>query len=209
MNWTDFLSSIYIINLPKRAQRRMESVKQMEQYGLPYSVWPATEMPNGADGLRATVLDIFKLALKNDFNHVLLLEDDFLIVREDINKIMPRVIDQLPKDYDMLYMGVNAFGGFPDGLLSENILRVSDGYATHAVIYSNAGMKRAVSFIESYCTLPIDVVYAKFIQPQGKCYATFPLLCSQRSGFSDIEARDVNYFNIIEKRYAEKIKVVQ
>ncbi len=204
MKWTDFLCATYIINLPKRAQRRMEAIKQIEQYGLPYSVWPAIEKENGADGLRLTMKSIFEVVIKNDFDNIWLLEDDFKFIA-DINGLMPQILDQLPKDYHLLYLGINAANPFA-GLHSENLLKVTRGLSTHSIIYSKEAIKLMVDLCDR--PQPIDLSIAECINPLGKCYATKPIFCTQQDGWSDIENRHVSYRVFLEDRFEYQLKAL-
>lgn len=201
MQWTDFLDAIYCISLPESKERRQLFRDEMKKYDIPFSIWPAIKKDNGAKGLRATFIDIFTIAVQNDFNNVLIFEDDAIVVCPDINEVMNKVINQLPKWYDMVYLGINAFGGF-HYFHSENLLKVKAGCTTHAVMYSKKFMEKVLA---EPIKAPIDMHFTEF-HKDGRAFATYPLLYSQRTGFSYIENKDVNYSKLIQERFEEKVK---
>jgi hypothetical protein len=53
---------------------------------------------------------------------------------------------------------------------------------------------------------PIDNHLTTELQPQGKCYCVYPLLCSQIEGYSDIGRNVHSWRPFIEDRYQQKIR---
>jgi hypothetical protein len=202
MKWTDFFSAIYCINLPESKERREAVWAEFKKFDIPASIWPAIKKDNPAEGLRDTFIEIFKSSVANNFDNALVFEDDVKFV-ELPDWVMNGVIDQLPKDYDMVYMGLNPFGGF-NRVYSENLLEVKAACTTHACVYSKRFMQ---DVLETNIKAPIDMHFAEFHR-RGKSYATYPLLCVQRAGFSYIEGKEVDYSKFIQERYAEKIKEI-
>lgn len=108
---------------------------------------------------------------------------------------------------------------------NQNALRVLDAYGCHAMIISRQGMfkilkainKKAEIFLlpgkfnshhlikELTDTRPIDVLIQQEIQPQGKCYCTNPIIATQRSGYSDIEKKEMNQDYIVD-RFNQNVK---
>ena len=52
---------------------------------------------------------------------------------------------------------------------------------------------------------PIDNCFVERIQPMGETYITFPLLCTQKPGYSDIGQSEINWLPFIEQRYYQKL----
>jgi hypothetical protein len=73
--------------------------------------------------------------------------------------------------------------------------------------YSESGMRKILEL--KWDGTPIDKMIAEKIQPQGKCFCTFPFLITQRNGYSDIEQKQVESYYIRQRFYtnAEKIMV--
>lgn len=204
MKWTDSLCAIYCISLPESKDRRKLFLEEARKHAIPVSIWPAIKNENNpALGLRNTFIEIFQNSVDNNFDHILVFEDDAVFVHDNPNEVMNRAIAELAKDYDMLYLGLNAFGGFSEQY-SPTLLKVKAGCTTHAVIYSKQFIK---DVLETDIKVPIDMHFAEF-HKRGRTYATFPLLCGQRSGYSCIERREVDYSKLIQEKYAEKVQAI-
>lgn len=208
MNWTDAIDRIYCISLPKSHERRKTFLKEMAKYDIPVSIWPGIYNKDGAFGLYETYRQIFQNSVDNDFDSILVFEDDAVILEPQINEIMNRIIDQLPDDWELIYLGCNPFGGF-SCFVSENLLQLNSGaYTTHAVMYSKKGMEHILKWMDKTLST-IDGVIANLVQPDMNCYATFPLLCAQSEGYSYIQQRNVDYTSLIQERYEEKLKLIK
>ena len=75
-------------------------------------------------------------------------------------------------------------------------------FSTHAVIYSERGMKEILA---SVLEGPIDNHYVAKIEPIGGSYCVYPLLASQREGFSDIGQEKFSWRPFIEAKYEPEI----
>jgi hypothetical protein len=85
-------------------------------------------------------------------------------------------------NWDLFYLGTQHPAEF-SYWQTPNLLRVRLGYSTHAVGYS----KRAMQFvIESHIDEPIDNYICREFQKYNTSYCSYPLLCSQVAGQSDI-----------------------
>jgi hypothetical protein len=158
---------------------------------------------DGRIGIHDTLKYICSMALEDDCKDILIFEDDLNIIREDINDLMPDIIDQLPADYDMLQLGANIPKPHYASRYSENLLRVQRSLGLHAVAYSRECVEKIVNLPKEY---PIDCAIAEHIQKDGRSFVTYPLLVSQRPGYSDIEKRQVDYSVFIEERYKKVLE---
>lgn len=126
-------------------------------------------------------------------------EDDCVML-EDWD-VVEKAISELPKDWDALWLG---------GTVTQNLDRVSDSlfrvkrtHCLHAVIYNS---KRMVDYILSNFMVVegqksiIDLFYFE-VQEKFNCYITYPICATQRSGYSDISEKDVNYYDYIINSY--------
>lgn len=203
MKWNKYFDAIYIINLPHAITRRHHVIQQMAQYEIDnYSIWPAIENENNpAQGLTDTIKSIFTNSLDNNYESIMIFEDDVKFL-EDPTNTMKKAMFQLPKDWMQLYMGVNPASA---GLwkYSDNLLGIRGGFSAHAVAYSKSCMQK---LSEMDLSAPIDLMYAKEIHPIGLSFVTKPFLASQRAGYSYIEKRETNYKGFLEDRYDEAVK---
>lgn len=203
MAWTDFFTKIFVINLPERTDRLLDIAEQLYKWNIPYELVNAVKHENGAEGLRITVDGIFREAVKNEWESILIFEDDAVFVDSggNPNEVMEKVIEQLPKTWDILYLGAQCTTGFKMRV-SPNLLLVENAFATHAWALSLHGIKEVLM---SVLEAPIDNSIVKKIQPQGNTYITYPLLCSQKAGVSNIGNTYIDWNPFIEQRYYQKI----
>ena len=200
--WTDFFDKILVINLPSRTDRLLQIAEELYKWGIPYELVNATPHDNGAEGLRITVEKIFRDAIADNLNSVLIFEDDAMFVDScgNPNDTMEQVVKQLPPTWQILYLGAQCTNGFK-AKTSSNLLLLDMAFATHAWAISLDGMKEILAAgLES----PIDNSIVKTVQPNGHTYITYPLLCTQRPGYSDIGRTEINWQPFIEQRYYQK-----
>lgn len=203
MSWINFLDKIYLVNLLKRSDRLLVSAQDCEKYGIPYERFNAIEDEQGARGLRDSMLQIFNEAIEKDYKNILVLEDDFQIIvsPEVFNATMDNVVQQLPENYHLCFLGGQASNRFSH-FHSPNLLPVTKYFSTHSVIYSQQGIREILARGMGY---PIDNWMVDKIQPLGCCYTVHPLLCSQYPGFSNIGGNVIDWTPFIVPRHEQKI----
>ncbi len=189
MNWRSKIDKIFILNLPERTERREYIISEMKKYGITdFNMIPATFNENGELGIKLTMESVFSYAVENDFENLLVFEDDGSIIAADFEERMNSVIKELPEDYLTLQLGINML--MPPTRHSAHLLKVKAGYEAHAVLYSKEAIKMILSLLHD--SLPYDVILAKHIQPLGRSYCTIPMLVTQKPFPSDI-AKFENY----------------
>jgi hypothetical protein len=200
--WTDFFDKILVINLPSRTDRLLQIAEELYKWGIPYELVNATPHENGAEGLRITVEKIFRDSIAENLTSVLIFEDDAMFVDScgNPNDTMEQVVKQLPPTWQILYLGAQCTNGFK-AKPSNNLLLLDMAFATHAWAVSLDGMKEILA---AGLEAPIDNSVVKTVQPRGHTYITYPLLCTQRPGYSDIGRTEINWQPFIEQRYYQK-----
>ncbi len=201
-NWTDFFGITFVINLPTRDDRRMDVIMEMKRFSIPFTLFMAEEYGDGKRGVYESLCSIFKHCIRHKIKSALVFEDDvrFLV---DPNEHMQKCIDDLPEDWDMLFLGVNIPHPENAKPYTENLLSINRGLALHSVVYSLNAMQKILDMPEPFT--PIDLQIANRLQSVLKCFCTYPMLCTQRPGFSDIEGTTVDYSVYLENRF-EKVK---
>lgn len=161
-------------------QRLPVAMAELEKYGIKAKRYEAIYNKKcGWLGLIQTMRILFE---ENRNEDILIFEDDIVILREDFNEIFGKVLEQLPNDFDCLYLGCNLL--VTPTKVSDNILKVSSAYSSHAVLYSKKCIDLMLSLWDE--KKPYDGFLLHKIQPYGKCFCTFPMLVSQRKGVSNI-----------------------
>ncbi len=195
----------YIISLPERKHDRLDLLTaQMDNYNFGYTVKEAVKDENGVKGLLLSMQNIFNGCLNKRLLNAWILEDDAVFIHPEF---IEKSIVQLPTSYDLFYLG-----GYmpltPKSLYSSNLIPVEIMYSTHSIIYSRRGMSVALDVIEDtlskgYCR-PYDQLLVNGIQKAGNCYCSFPMIMKQRSGYSDIEKKEVDYTKYHEEGFRER-----
>lgn len=199
--WYDFFSRIYLISLPERTDRYIASIEEFEKYQIPIEYKKAIKRNNGAEGLLLTTLEILYEAVEKQYERILIFEDDIHFVN-DPNITMPKVIEQLPKDWLILYLGCQLTIPL-HGFTSPNLIPVIGGYATHAWAISKKGIELILS---SSLDAPIDNHIVDHIQKKfNGCYCTYPLLATQRPDMSDIGRTFTDWRPFIDTRFEQRI----
>lgn len=202
------IDKTFLISLPERKEDRlMPLLFKLHELGFEnYTVYPAIKNENGALGLIHTIKNLFTECIELGFENVLVFEDDVHFLRDDIIKQIDICTEQLPTDYDCLYLGCNLWQNV-NFLYSNNLLQLYDAYGLQSVIYSKQAMVKIVEAIDNMkAFVPLDVLIQNRLMPHGKCFASFPNLTSQIVSFSNIQNKIQDWQNVLETRFTERTK---
>lgn len=112
-------------------------------------------------------------------------------------ELMPQVLKELPKGFDIFYLGANIRDERPQRI-SQHIYRITDCWTTHAVVYR----KPIVKFILNNHPGESEQMYDNWLAGQlinWKAYVCKPFLAYQRPRKSAIWNEVVNYENIFKE----------
>jgi hypothetical protein len=128
----------------------------------------------------------------------LLLEDD--VVFKNLNNLQ-NVINELPEDFDLLYLGANVTDPHPE-YVSPLLRRIRSAWTTHAIVYS---LKAAKYISENYVDWETSGMYDDWLSreflPKKKCYICCPMIAIQRPVYSDMWQRQCSYgWDSIDKK---------
>lgn len=197
---------VYCINLKRRPERLEEFKKEVEKYDLgDFEVFEAIDgntiknkrtnnlKPN-EQGLIESNLSIIKECIKNNYDNVLIIEDD-CVFTDDIQNIED-YFNKLPNDWDMLYMGGNHnthMGIKPPIIINEKVCKLHHTFTTHFVVI-NKKLFEDLHLILSITDKPLDVAYVE-LQKTKNVYSFYPAIAKQRIGYSDIQntIKDYNW----------------
>jgi GR25 family glycosyltransferase involved in LPS biosynthesis len=170
-----------LINRADRPERLKESQRQFEQYGMEVEVFPAVISNPGWKGCRDSHLAV--LEKYKDERFIMIFEDDVLFLEDPMQPIA-KVIEELPQNWDMLYLGISPSQKYEK--FSPHLYRVNGGYTTHAILWHNRP-NGAVNFALSHRKdiLKIDVFLGATVHKIFNCFVIYPLLCTQRQEKSD------------------------
>lgn len=202
MNPFDFFDKIYVINLDYRKDRLAQVMDEFSKVGIKDRV----ERHSGLTAHRfgdpkkdacygnhlAHSICIHNANIE-DANNVLIFEDDVQFLSNAI-EVLSGTIQQIPKDWDMLYLGVNIEK--PAYQISRNLAKLTFAYSTHAYAV-NLRYSSVKDDLLSINTDPDvvhnDVEYSNKIIPNYNCYSCVPIIAIQRPSYSDIEKKFMDY----------------
>jgi hypothetical protein len=181
----------YCINLPERPEKWREFRSQK----LPFKVerLDGIKKTPGWEGCRDAHLE----ALKKVNGMTVIFEDDCLFLHPW--GMVMKIMEQLPKNWDCLYLGATL--NEPLERYSKNLYRLKKGWCSHAIIYKDATVPQ---FVLANEMRKIDVFYANVVQEKFNCFLTFPLVATQRPGYSDIVNHRTEY-EVITDRYKKYV----
>lgn len=110
--------------------------------------------------------------------------------------LMNQVLRELPKDFDLFYLGCNVRDERPERV-SPHIYRVKDCWTTHAVVYRKPIVKYILANHPGESEQMHDNWLATIL-PQFKAYVCKPFLAYQRPRKSAIWGESVNYDEVFK-----------
>jgi glycosyl transferase family 25 len=209
--FSDIKHAIYI-NLDSRTDRRELFEKQFEEltslYPKDFSFTPVPRFSaikdeeNGAIGCTKSHIQCLRMAKDNGWDHILMLEDDALLIHPEIlvhqvNSFLSRFRDE----WDVLLFSGNNYPPFK--IEAPDCFRVANCQTTGCYLvcsrYYDKLIRNFEEGLEGLIANPGNKdAYAcdsfwKRLQQQDRWYLITPLCVIQRAGYSDIEKKDVNY----------------
>jgi hypothetical protein len=183
LNLNDKFNKIYCINLKSRTDKRNKIEEQAKKYNLDINYFDAVAKPdNPMRGCLESHLEILKLAQRDNLDNVLILEDDCVFLRGG-------ELNNLPDNWDMLYLGGNL-----DIILNTDNKSWIKGciWTTHSYAISSNLYNKVINDLEFY-SAEIDRYYKEIIHPHYNCYLIRDFITTQDVGYSDIEKKRVDY----------------
>jgi len=184
MKLNNYLKDVIVINLKERKDKRDYIKKELKSRNIDFNFFTASKHENPKRGCLESHISVIKDALKKNIKYLLILEDDCKFINDFS-------IDEIPIDWDMLYLG-----GTVHRILNRNI----KGYArvqcwtTHAYIVNLTNKDLVNSILEANnYDGEIDRYYLEKIHPIFNAYICDPMVAIQKEGFSDIENQEVSY----------------
>ena len=199
---SNYIDKIYYINLKHRKDRKEHIENQIKKFIDPKlsitTRFNAIANKNGCIGCSESHLAVIEECIQNNYNNVLIFEDDFefIIEKYEFKNYLDIFFKKKKIDYDILLLGVNG----PSFANKIDFFKVTNSLTTSGFIINNRVFKQfreickeSISGLKqknSGCC--IDELWKK-IQRNGNVY-TFPKRVGrQRSDYSDIIKKNVNY----------------
>jgi GR25 family glycosyltransferase involved in LPS biosynthesis len=199
----DCFEKIYCVNLERRPERWDICKEVFSQYNINVERYEAVDgtkhdrvgkMSHGEVGCLLSHLNILKKCKEDNVSNVLILEDDVEFC-SNFDKLFSEYIKEVP-EWDILYLGAThalcyPYMNRPPIKVTDHVYKVYNAHATHAYAINSSCYDLLIDFV-SKMEGPLDVIYTK-LQSYLRTYIFRPHLAWQRSDFSDIAGKHVNY----------------
>jgi len=193
MKVNDFFDKVIVINLDRRTDRIDKLAPQLEKLDIQYERFSAVDGKQlGIDPIVAGLQSHLQVMKQIAGQKVLILEDDAQFV-EDFNEKFEKVMQTLPEDWDIFYLG--ALVPKEVGLVRMvnrhwGIQVLTTGSQAYCINPSR--LEYFINKLEDYNSY-IDIGLKDFAKDL-KAYITQPNLVVQFPSYSDLRLKEVNDF---------------
>ena len=193
-----FWDKIYCINLDRRKDRWGQCQEQFAKYDMKVERFPAYETDIGSVGCYQSHLEIYRLAISQKLDNVLIFEDDVMFL-DDGMKTINVALEELNKiSWDAFFYGVRTNRIIP---YKGSLAFLGNGTCLHAyglskrflpTIYKKAKEQWDKNNAPHYF-VPIDNAGVCDRMELYESFTSIPLACIQRESFSDLHKQVVDY----------------
>ena len=176
-----------VINLDSRPDRLKRFTKEIKALGIKtFDRFPAISQPDPLRGNGRSHYQCLKAGYRMIF------EDDAFFIPGAVD-ILAKAKKQLPKDWDLLYLGGNVEE--PLKSHSENLFRCTAAWGSYAIIYSDKGAERVLNEYDPFTGRfeIFDVYLRRNSNIDLQAYIVSPIICWTYAGYSDVNNREENY----------------
>jgi len=187
----NYISNIIYINLDERKDRKKSILKQLEIFDK-NKITRMSGINNPDNSIIACAtshLNAIKLAKKNQYPNVLILEDD--AVWANVNKAFPKFKMLVQKPYDVIMLG----GTYK--IYNRNTYKLQKAQSGSSYLINGSYYDTFINRIESClneakCDKNVDVMFRE-LQEKNNWYIVIPALMVQAKSVSNIEKQEVDY----------------
>jgi glycosyl transferase family 25 len=199
------LKNAFYINLESRTDRKIHVEKQLKKIGITAERFNAIKLPNGALGCSMSHLKCIELAKQNEWDSVLIVEDDIKFLNTKLFISQLNMFFELHNNWDVVLLAGNNVP--PYETIDDTCIKVSKCQTTTGYIvkkhYYNILIDNIRNSITNLIKNPTNgFLYAidKYwfaLQEKHNWYLIIPLTVVQREDYSDIEKKHTNYTRLM------------
>lgn len=188
------ISKIICISLRGRDKRRAQAEAEFESAGIASRIdWLIVD-PHPEPKAGFSQSQVKALEMCQGHEHALIFEDDFIFTG-DIS--LSTIMRELPPEYLACWLGGNVRTQNRNRC-TPHLWLCGNTWATHAMLYSKAGVKAILERYEAPETISdpgqiYDEWLRTQLQPGGGCFICKPFFAVQSEGWSDLEKRPTFY----------------
>lgn len=201
MNSISDIKHAFYINLLSRPDRKQHVENQLKNIGISAERFNAIKMSNGALGCSLSHLKLIETAKANNWEHILIIEDDILFTQPSIFINQFNTFLSNHKDFDVVIISGNncpPFTKIDDTCVQVTRCQTTTCYLVQQHYYDKLitnfreGINKLMREPNNHILYAIDKYWFK-LQATDKWYLIIPLTVTQREDYSDIEKRPTNY----------------
>lgn len=200
MNTWKFFDEIYVLNQAERPDRLKQAEEEFNRVGLSVERFESLKADVPFHSFCLSQHGMLKKFFDTGKEKLLTLEDDVIFKNLDH---LQDALNELPADWDVLYLGANDRGVTPTRF-SRRLCRIKLAWTTHAVAYS----RKMVEFILSNYPVETFAMYDDWLSnhlADRQAFIINPPVAHQKPGFSDLWGTHADYtgcFEDVERRMA-------
>ena len=177
---------VKILTTKNATDRLISSVRHLDRHGIIPEVVYALDDQDPKRSFNRTMKHVMETS-----NDTLMMFEDDILLKE--NNHLEKAISQLPKDWDLCYLGANIIG--PVERYSDNLFRIYGAWTTHAVIYRNP---QEIGKEYTDTSIMFDAWLNENIVSRGKSYIVSPMLAWQVTHKSTLWEHIADYTRIFD-----------
>jgi GR25 family glycosyltransferase involved in LPS biosynthesis len=196
----------FYINLASRPDRKQHVEEQLKLIGINAERFNAIKLPNGALGCSMSHLKCIETAKKNNWSHLLIVEDDIKFLDPELFKTqLNTFFTKHMNNWDVVIIGGNnvpPYEKIDDTCVKVSSCQTTTGYLVNGHYFDTlidnfrTGINKLIKNPELHVQYAIDK-YWFHLQKRDNWYLIIPLTVTQREDYSDIEKRPTNYTNVM------------
>lgn len=205
MNNISDINHAFYINLKSRPDRKQYVEMQLDKIGIKADRFNAIKLPNGALGCSMSHLKCLEIAQKNNWSHLLIVEDDITFLQPEILKNQLNLFLSNHNDWDVVLIGGNnmpPYTKIDDTCVRVSLCQTTTGYLVNRNYFDTLiqnyriGIKKLIEHPLNTFVYAIDKFWFH-LQQKDKWYLIIPLTVIQREDYSNIEGRCTNYADVM------------
>jgi glycosyl transferase family 25 len=205
MNSISDINHSFYINLESRTDRKATVEEELKIIGIQATRFNAIKLPNGALGCSMSHLKCIEIAKENDWDHVLIVEDDIQFLNPELFTNQLNKFLNLHTNWDVVLIAgnnVSTYENIDDTCVKVSKCQTTTGYIVKNHYYDKLinNIRDGISNLIREPTKPylyaIDQNWFS-LQKQDTWYLIIPLTVTQREDYSDIEKKTVNYSRVM------------
>ena len=205
MNDISDIKHAFYINLASRPDRKQHVEEQLKIMDIPAQRFNAIKLANGALGCSMSHLKCLETAKKNNWSHLLVIEDDIKFLDPNLFKKQMNAFLSNHKGWDVVIVGGNnvpPYQKIDDTCVKVSSCQTTTGYLVNGhyfdILIENfrTGIKKLIENPQSHVLYAIDKYWFN-LQKIHNWFLIIPLTVTQREDYSDIEKRATNYAQVM------------